>query len=124
MHGWTGKILRVDLDNRSSDVLEPDPDRYQRFVGGKGLAGTYLRPFVTRNFDAPDMPLLLFTGPLSGTIAPTSGRMTIMSRSPLTQTVGDASVGGSLGTQIKRAGWDGIIISGRSDFRTEASPTV
>jgi aldehyde:ferredoxin oxidoreductase len=60
------------------------------------------------------MPLLMMTGPLVGTASPTSGRMCIMSRSPLTGTIGDCSVGGSLGTHMKRAGWDGIVISGQS----------
>ncbi len=74
----------------------------------------YLAPFITRSWDDPAMPLLLFTGPLVGTAAPTSGRMAVVSRSPLTGTVSDASVGGSLGTALKRAGLDGLIITGKS----------
>ena len=60
------------------------------------------------------MPLLFFAGPLVNTRSPTSGRMTIMSRSPLTGTVGDSSVGGSF-AQLKKAGFDGIIITGKSE---------
>ena len=78
------------------------------------MAGYYLSDHVTRGWDDPEMPLLIFTGPLVGTAAPTSGRMTVMSRSPLTGTVGDASVGGKFGTELKKAGWDGIIITGKS----------
>ena len=84
------------------------------FRSGKGLAGYFLRPLVHHSWDSPEMPLLLFAGPLVGTQSPTSGRMTISSRSPLTGTVGDTSVGGKFGTQLKKAGWDGIIITGKS----------
>lgn len=112
--GWTGKVLEVDLTDGSHRIVEPDPEIYHRFIGGKGLCGHYLLPRATLPWDDPQMPLLLFTGPLVGTAAPTSGRMTVMTRSPLTGTVGDASVGGKLGTRIKRAGLDGIVVTGRS----------
>ncbi len=114
MHGWTGNILILDLSTRSSQVESPDPELYHQFIGGKGLAGFYLREHITRSWDDPQMPLMLFTGPLVGTPAPTSGRMTVMSRSPLTGTIGDASVGGVFGTELKKAGFDGIIIYGRA----------
>ncbi len=114
MHGWQGKILRVDLCSHSFSVEKPDPQIYAQNIGGKGLAGHYLRPWITRHWDDPQMPLLLFAGPLVGTTAPTSGRLTVMSRSPLTGTVGDASAGGRFGTELKKAGWDGIVITGQS----------
>ncbi len=113
--GWTGKILRIDLSTGEIDSLRPDIEIYRKFIGGKGMAGHYLRPHASLPWNHPDMPLLLFTGPLVGTIAPTSGRATIMSRSPLTGTIADCSVGGRLGFQLKRAGWDGIIITGKAD---------
>lgn len=113
-HGWTGRMLMVDLSSGRTAVQRPAPEIYRKFIGGKGLAGHCLRPFITLPWDHPDMPILLFTGPLVGTAAPTSGRSTVMSRSPLTGTVADSSVGGRLGFQLKRAGWDGIIITGLS----------
>jgi len=113
-HGWTGKILHINLDSGAIDVLKPETEIYHKYIGGKGLAGYYLRPQVTLPWNHPQMPLLVFTGPLVGTAAPTSGRSTIMSRSPLTGTIADTSVGGRLGFQLKRAGWDGIIITGQS----------
>lgn len=113
--GWTGKILHIDLDRASIDVIRPATEIYHTYIGGKGLAGYYLRPRVTLPWDHPRMPLLVFTGPLVGTAAPTSGRSTIMSRSPLSGTVADTSVGGRLGFQLKRAGWDGIVITGQSE---------
>ena len=115
MTGWTGRILRVDLTTGEHSLDSPDPDVYLKYIGGRGMAGFYLRESVTSPWDSPDMPLLLFAGPLVGTASPTSGRMAFMSRSPLTRTVGDASVGGDMGTYLKRAGLDGVIIAGRSE---------
>lgn len=114
MYGWQGKILKIDLDSGEIRVEHPDPELYLKYIGGRGLAGFYLRDRITLAWDDPQMPILFFTGPLVGTASPTSGRMTVMSRSPLTGTVGDSSAGGALGTALKRAGWDGIVITGRS----------
>ncbi len=114
MYGWKGKILHIDLTTEKYHIETPSMDLYRKYIGGKGLAGYYLKPFVTKNWNSPAMPLLFFTGPLGDTLSPTSGRMTVMSRSPLTGTIGDASVGGKLGNQIKRAGFDGIVITGKN----------
>lgn len=111
-YGWTGRVLKVDLGSRRFEIIEPGREVYEKDIGGKGLAGHFLLESGAQSLDDPAMPVLMFTGPLVGTRAPTSGRMTLMSRSPLTGTVGDASVGGGLGVQIKRAGYDGLIITG------------
>jgi aldehyde:ferredoxin oxidoreductase len=114
MNGWCGQILRINLTTGVIRGESPPPELYRENLGGRGLAGHYLWSEAARPWDDPDMPLLLFTGPLVGTASPTSGRMTLMSRSPLTGTVGDCSVGGSFGTLLKRAGWDGIVITGKA----------
>jgi len=115
IYGWTGKILNIDLNKKSHKIIQPELELYKKYIGGKGLAGYYLKPHVTEEWNSPDMPLLFFTGPLADTPSPASGRMTIMSKSPLTGTVGDTSVGGRLATFTKRAGFDGIIITGKTD---------
>ncbi|MCP4292152.1 MAG: aldehyde ferredoxin oxidoreductase, partial [bacterium] len=112
--GWTGKILHIDLTRQKIQIETPDQDFYHQYVGGKGLGGYYLRQVAALAFDHPDMVVCLFTGPLVGTITPTSGRCHVMSKSPLTGLVGDSSVGGKLATRLKRAGWDGLVISGQS----------
>lgn len=114
LFGWCGKILRVDLEKKTCETEFPDQSIYREYIGGRGLAGFYLKEHVTRDWNDPLMPLLFFTGPLVNTKSPTSGRMTIMSRSPLTGTVGDSSVGGAFGSRLKQAGFDGIIITGKS----------
>ena len=115
MYGWTGKILEIDLGRRQSSVLSPPDAWYQKHLGGKGFAGQMLQPHFTKSWNHPDMPLVFAAGPLVATSAPTSGRMVIASRSPLTRTIGDASVGGRLGFQIKRAGYDAIVIKGQAE---------
>lgn len=114
MYGWTGKILKVDLTEQTTEELNLHQDIYTRNIGGKGLAGELLFEHFCRDWDDPKMPLVFMTGPLNNTSSPTSGRMTVMSRSPLTGAVCDASVGGKMGTALKRAGYDGIVITGKS----------
>ena len=111
--GW-GRILHVDLSSGKHRFEDLDPDICRLWIGGKGLAGYYLFPEITRSPDDPAMPLIFMAGPLTGTPAPASGRICVMSKSPLTGAVGDCSVGGSFGWQLKKTGIDGIVITGRS----------
>jgi len=114
MNGYNGKILHINLSEKKFWFKKLDLEIFEKWIGGKGLAGYYLAPHITRSWRDPEMPIIMMAGPLVGTISPTSGRICIMSRSPLTETVGDCSVGGKLGTEMKRAGIDGIIITGKS----------
>lgn len=114
MYGWTGKILEIDIGKKQTTILSPSTAYYHKHLGGKGIAGQILQPHITKSWDHPDMPLVFATGPLVATPAPTSGRMVVASRSPLTGTVGDASVGGRLGFQIKKAGYDAVVIKGQA----------
>ncbi|OGR25242.1 MAG: aldehyde ferredoxin oxidoreductase [Desulfobacterales bacterium RIFOXYA12_FULL_46_15] len=111
--GWTGKILHIDLTKKEIAIETPDLDVYTRYIGGKGMGGRYLRPVACLPWDHPDMAVSIFTGPLSGTISPTSGRVHMVSKSPLTGLVGDSSAGGKFATRLKQAGWDGIVIKGQ-----------
>ncbi len=115
LKGWNGRLLRINLTTSETVIEDIAPEVLEKYIGGRGLAGHYLKPHITENWNSPGMPLLLFTGPLVDTPSPTSGRMTIMSRSPLTGTIGDTSVGGKLASLIKRTGLDGIIITGKRD---------
>src|SRR5512139_1400295 len=115
MDGWSGSILHIDLSTWTYRLEHPAPATYHAWIGGKGLAGLFLYPHIKRPWNDPELPLIFMAGPLVGTASPTSGRMCIMSRSPLTGAVGDASVGGSLGTQLKRAGLDGLLVTGQSE---------
>lgn len=115
MYGWTGHIALIDLTRGQVRTLSLSPETYAGHIGGRGLGGLFVRPAAPLAWDHADMPVCLFTGPLTATIAPTSGRCHMMSISPLTGLVGDASMGGKMGVQLKRAGWDGLVITGKSD---------
>ncbi|MDO9082902.1 MAG: aldehyde ferredoxin oxidoreductase family protein [Humidesulfovibrio sp.] len=121
MHGWTGNILRVDLSTGSQEVLRLPEAVYRDYLGGKGLGGYLLRDQASLPAHTavhPDLPLIIATGPLTATIAPTSGRCHLTSRSPLTGAVADSSAGGRLGTELKRAGWDAVVVVGRAERPT------
>ncbi|MBU1229243.1 MAG: aldehyde ferredoxin oxidoreductase family protein [Proteobacteria bacterium] len=118
MYGWTGNILRVDLSTGQHDVLRLPQDAYRAFLGGKGLGGYLLRGQATLPPGHPDLPLIIAAGPLTATIAPTSGRCHLTTRSPLTGAVADSSAGGRLGTELARAGWDALLIVGRAQRLT------
>ena len=113
-NGWTGRILRIDLRSAEIRTDELSGELYSLLVGGKGLAGHYLFEFLAAGPEPREKtpPLMLMTGPLVGTSSPTSGRCTFMSLSPLTGAICDCSVGGRLGTQLKRAGYDGVVLEG------------
>jgi aldehyde:ferredoxin oxidoreductase len=114
--GYMGKLLRVDL-NQSQVTEEPlNLDYAQDFVGGSGLASRYLLDLVTAKTDplGEENPLIIMTGPLTGTNAPGCGRFTVCARSPLTGFWGEANSGGVFGPTLKFAGYDGIIITGCS----------
>ncbi|RKZ07875.1 aldehyde ferredoxin oxidoreductase [Candidatus Fermentibacteria bacterium] len=111
--GW-GRILFVDLSSGDHRFEDLDPDVSSFWIGGKGLAGYFLFPEMTRSPNDPAMPLIFMAGPLTGTLTPASGRICVMSKSPLTGAIGDCSVGGGFGWQLKKAGISGIVITGRS----------
>ncbi|OGR40625.1 MAG: aldehyde ferredoxin oxidoreductase [Desulfovibrionales bacterium GWA2_65_9] len=113
-YGWTGKILRVDLGTGAQDVLRLPEAVYHDYLGGKGLGGYLLRDQASLPPGHPDLPLILAVGPLTATIAPTSGRCHLTTRSPLTGAVADSSAGGRLGTELARAGWDAVVVVGRA----------
>lgn len=117
-YGWMNRILRIDLSamkawGQESSEFVPD------FLGGRGLAAKIAWDEFPRPVDPfePDNPLMIFPGALSGTPAPYSGRTTVCSFSPqgypyhwFTR----SSVGGWIGGNIKRAGYDGIVITGKA----------
>lgn len=114
MHGWTGKILKVDLTNGKTCREDLAPELLREYIGGRGLGVRLLRErFRLDPFD-PEMPLIFATGPLTGTSAPASAQMAMVSRSPLTGTVMDASCGGSFALRLKGAGLDALQIVGEA----------
>lgn len=116
-YGWTGKIARVDLS--SGQVSTVSTEKYApKFIGGKGLMHRLAWeeiPRGTRAFD-PENRLMITTGPLTGTPAPTSGRVEIGGVAPQSfpEMYSHSGVGGWLGAELKYAGFDAIIIQGKA----------
>jgi aldehyde:ferredoxin oxidoreductase len=112
MHGYTSKSLRINLTAGSATIIDTPRDIMSKFIGGRGAGVALAGRRITGNFDDPAMPLIIASGPLVATEAPTSGRASVISRSPLTGTILDCSVGGKFGTELKLAGFDLIEITG------------
>ena len=115
--GYTGKILRLDLNRLDYSLEKPDGDTLEKFIGGEGMGIKYLYERVSPGADAlgPENPLIFMTGPMTGTLAPASGRHCVVTKSPLTGCQVSSHAGGYWGSELKFAGYDGIIVEGQSD---------
>ncbi|HJW84970.1 MAG TPA: aldehyde ferredoxin oxidoreductase family protein [Anaerolineae bacterium] len=111
-----GRLLSVDLTRGSLRDEQVDPDLARDYVGGSGLAARLLWDRLAPDVDplGPDNPLLFITGPLTGTAGPANGRFTVCARSPATRLWGEANCGGFWGTELRFAGYDGVLVNGRA----------
>ncbi|MGQ0711082.1 MAG: aldehyde ferredoxin oxidoreductase family protein [Rhodoferax sp.] len=113
---WAGKILRVNL---SAGTVTPEPLNMQwarDYVGSRGLGSKYLVEEIDATVDplAPENKIIWATGPLTGTMASTGGRYTVITKGPLTGAIACSNSGGYWGAELKMAGWDMIIFEGKS----------
>lgn len=117
MNGYTGTILRVNLENKTIVKESLNRKAAEEYVGARGLGTKYFCDEVDPKVDAlgPDNKLIFMTGPLTGTAACCSGRYEVVAKAPLTGTIGAANSGGHFGPELKYAGYDGIIFEGVSD---------
>jgi aldehyde:ferredoxin oxidoreductase len=114
---WAGKILRVNLTTGTctSEPLKMDWARH--YLGQRGLATKYFVEEVDAKVDplSPDNKIIWASGPLTGTMASTGGRYSVITKGPLTGAIACSNSGGYWGAELKMAGWDMIIVEGRSD---------
>ena len=115
LHGYGGHILRVDLTSGQVRREKSDPDYMLDVIGGRGLNSTRLYDELKRGIDplSPENLLLIGVGPLTGTLMAASAFMTISGKSPMTGILGDSAAGGHFGAEIKQAGYDQLVVSGR-----------
>lgn len=115
--GFAGKLLKIDLSSKSISIEALNPQYSKDFLGGAGYACRYLFDYIDKDTDplSADNILMIMNGPLSFTSAPSSARMVICSKSPYTGLWGEGNAGGFFGPEMKRAGYDGIIITGKSE---------
>jgi len=118
--GYMGKILWIDLSRSKTLIDELKEDLVKKYVGGCGLATKILYDNTGVDTDplGPENLLIFMTGPFTGTKIPLSGRHHVVARSPLTEVYGESDVGGSWGVELKKAGYDGIVVKGVAERPT------
>jgi aldehyde:ferredoxin oxidoreductase len=118
MFGYAGRILLIDLSTGKTTVEPLNEEYAKKYIGGIGLGMRLYLDHSKAGVDpfSPNNPLILTTGPISGTMWPTGGNgHTFVSKSPQTFGVGESKAHGSFGTEMKRAGYDAIIIKGKAE---------
>ncbi|MFW9989845.1 MAG: aldehyde ferredoxin oxidoreductase family protein [Candidatus Odinarchaeota archaeon] len=117
MKGFVGKLLNVNLSTKeiSDEIL--DDEVAKNFLGAAGYSCRYLYNKLNKETDplSPENILMFMTGPFCGSNIPTSGRFTVCAKSPYTGLWGESNCGGFFGPELKKAGYDGIVIKGASD---------
>lgn len=116
MQGWTGKLLEIDVGDKTSKIINIKTCVLENYIGGKGLGAYFLYKKLPPRANplAPENLLIFCAGPLSG-LVPTAGRFATLTKSPLTGFFLDSYCGGFLAAYLKRAGFDAILIKGKSD---------
>jgi aldehyde:ferredoxin oxidoreductase len=117
MKGYAGKILRVDLSKGRVETQALDEGLAKKFIGGSGLAAKILYDETGPETDplGPENRLIFMTGPFAATPVITSGRHAVVTKSPLTGVFAESDSGGTWGPFLKRAGFDGVVISGKAN---------
>jgi aldehyde:ferredoxin oxidoreductase len=115
-YGYMGSILRVNLSKERISFEKPKEAFYRRYFGGRGLIAYFLLKELEPRIDplAPHNKLIFACGPVTGAPISGSGRNSVGAKSPLTGAYGEAEAGGFWGAELKRAGFDAIIIEGKA----------
>jgi len=113
---WAGKILRVNLTAGTVKSEPLNTEWARSYIGSRGLGSKYLVTEVDPKVDplSPENKIIWATGPLTGTMASTGGRYTVITKSPLTGAIACSNSGGYWGAELKMAGWDMVIFEGKS----------
>ena len=114
--GLTGYMLRVNLTQGQTQRVPTPRDLFERFIGARGVGAYLLFHELEPHTEplGPDNKLIFLTGPLEGTLAPGANKITVSFRSPLSNTYSFSLCGGHLAPELKFAGYDGLIIEGKS----------
>ncbi len=114
--GYFGRYLVVNLSDRTWQAESLSEEITSKYLGGRGIAAKLLYDLQEAKVDplSPENHLILFTGPLCGTNTPGSSRITFVTKSPASNAINPASMGGSFPNAFKQTGFDGLVIAGRS----------
>lgn len=113
-YGWTGKILYIDLNKQNTYTEETE--KYLDFIGGRGINQYLLFQMVDKNIDPLDAEnvVILGSGPLVGTLAPAASRLAVEFKNVITGGIGSGNSGGQFAAEMKFAGYDHIVITGKA----------
>jgi len=116
MYGWNGKLLRVDLTKEKAVIQNYDPNLALNFLGGRGFAVKILWDELEPGTDAfsPKNKLIFAAGPLTAFPLPSSGKLLVAAKSPLTGGYGDGNIGTVASVQLRRAGYDAVVLEGKA----------
>jgi aldehyde:ferredoxin oxidoreductase len=120
MDGWTGRILRVDLTTRTHRVETFSEEFAYTWIGGRGFAAKILYDELAPGIDplGPENKLVVAVGPISGIPAPNTGKTVVAAKSPATGGYGDGNLGTRVTDQLRKAGYDALIVDGRAERPT------
>ena len=111
------KIIHIDLSSNKKKEIEIPEEIFRKYIGGRGLANYIYMKYIGNDIDPLDEGngMVFMTGPLVGTIYPTATRISLVSRSPLTNTISSSNMGGNFGKTLKQTGYDGLLLTGKVD---------
>ena len=119
IYGWTGSNLEIDLSTGNIEKEEGDPKENEAYLGGRGTCTKMLWDQVPPEVSplSPDNPMIFGTGVLCGTSAPGANRTVLVTRSPQTNLLNYSLMGGFWAPELKHAGYDNLIIYGKSSLQ-------
>jgi aldehyde:ferredoxin oxidoreductase len=117
MFGWNGKFLRVNLDRKKAVAERYSASFAKNYLGGRGFAVKILWDELKRETDplSSENKLVFATGPLTGFSLPSSGKLIVAAKSPLTGGYGDGNIGTHAAVQMRKAGYDVTIVEGKAE---------
>ena len=120
MYGWTGKFLRINLSKSKAVADKYEGSLARNFLGGRGFAVKILWDELKPGIDplSSDNKLVLAAGPLTGFALPSSGKLVLAAKSPLTGGYGDGNIGSYAAVQMRNAGYDAVIVEGIAERST------
>jgi len=120
MHGWIGRILRINLTSKSVTTETYDEEFAKKWVGGRGFAIKILYDELKPGIDplGPDNKFVVALGPIAGVPAPNTGKTVVAAKSPITGGYGDGNLGSRVTEHLRKAGFDVLIVEGKAEKPT------
>lgn len=117
MFGWCGKYLQVNLSSGKIEVKALDKELAREYIGQRGLGTRMIMEMMDPKVDplSPENPIAFVTGPLTGVLGTSTGRFEVVTKSPLTGGMAGSNSGGYFGPELKYAGYDAVIITGKAE---------